>query len=110
MFQKPTYEELFEENQILKAINKTLSENQEKLEARMAELEAILKQNSQTSSKPPSSDGYKKPKPTSSRKKSDKSKGAQKGHKGSGLQLPHEPDKIVEHLPSQCESCEHKDI
>ena len=103
MFQKPTYEELFEENQMLKAIIKSLSE-------RISELEAILKQNSQTSSKPPSSDGYKKPKPTSSRKKSDKSKGAQKGHKGSGLQLPHEPDKIVEHLPSQCESCEHKNI
>lgn len=75
MFQKPTYEEFFEENQIIKTINKTLSETLERQEARMAELEAILKQNSQTSSKPPSSDGYKKPKPTSSRKKSDKSKG-----------------------------------
>ena len=110
MFQKPTYEELFEENQMLKAIIKSLSENQERQETRIAELEAILKQNSQTSSKPPSSDGYKKPKPTNSRKKGDKSKGAQKGHKGSGLQLPHEPDKIVEHLPLQCESCEHKDV
>ncbi|EFC90409.1 transposase [Dethiosulfovibrio peptidovorans DSM 11002] len=110
MFQKPTYEELFEENQMLKAIIKSLSENQERQETRIAELEAILKQNSQTSSKPPSSDGYKKPKPTSSRKKSDKSKGAQKGHKGSSLHLPHEPDKIVEHLPKQCESCEHKDV
>ncbi|MDD4836576.1 MAG: DUF6444 domain-containing protein [Dethiosulfovibrio sp.] len=95
---------------MLKAIIKTLSETLVRQEARIAELEAILKQNSQTSSKPPSSDGYKKPKPTSSRKKSDKSKGAQKGHKGSGLELPHEPDKIVEHLPVQCESCEHKDI
>ena len=110
MFQKPTYEELFEENQMLKAIIKTLSETLKRQEARMAELEAILKQNSQTSSKPPSSDGYKKPKPTSSRKKSDKSKGAQKGHKGSGLELPHGPDSIVEHLSKQCESCEHKDI
>ncbi|MDD4836772.1 MAG: hypothetical protein PHU72_06695 [Dethiosulfovibrio sp.] len=42
MFQKPTYEELFEENQILKAIIKTLSETLDRQEARMAELKAIL--------------------------------------------------------------------
>jgi hypothetical protein len=42
----------------------------EQLSAEVAELKARLGMNSQNSSKPPSSDGYKKPKPVSLRKAS----------------------------------------
>ena len=46
---RPTYDQLLEENILLKAIIK-------KLEERIAHLEAQLNQNSKNSSKPPSSD------------------------------------------------------
>ncbi|WP_420871910.1 DUF6444 domain-containing protein [Cohnella rhizosphaerae] len=42
--------------------NRTLLEQNQKLERRVHELERQLGQNSQNSSKPPSSDGFRKPK------------------------------------------------
>jgi len=109
MIQKPTYEELFAENQILKEIIKDFSERFKKAEVRISELEAQLNQNSRNSSKPPSSDGYKKPKVVNSRTKTGKKKGAQKGHKGTGPKLPHAPDKIIEHMPEECKNCDKKE-
>lgn len=110
MVQKPTYEELLFIIQDLTAKLEKSEALLAKAEARIAKLEAQLNLNSRNSSKPPSSDGYKKPKPVNSRKKTGKKKGAQEGHKGSGLKLPHEPDNIVEYLPKQCENCDQKDI
>ena len=76
------------------------------LEEKIKELEERLNKNSQNSSKPPSSDGYKKPRPVSNREKSGKKPGAQPGHKGSGFKLP-DPDVIqdVAHIPEKCRSC-----
>ena len=54
---------------------------------RIAELEARLNQNCKNSSRPPSSDGFKKPK--SLRKPSGKKPGGQHGHEGRGLKLMH---------------------
>ena len=73
---------------------------------KIKELEERLNKNSQNSSKPPSSDGYKKPRPVSNREKSGKKPGAQPGHKGSGFKLP-DPDVIqdVAHVPEKCRSC-----
>ena len=70
-----------------------------------AELKARLNSNSNNSSKPPSSDGYKK-KPAFPKAKNGK-QGGQKGHKGRTLQQVEKPDKIVECNPKKC-SCGHE--
>lgn len=65
--------------------------------------------NSKNSSKPPSSDGYKKakPKPKSQRQRTGKKPGGQKGHPGSNMKIPHEPNEVLEHLPEQCQNCQY---
>lgn len=73
------------------------------LEARVAELEAKLNQNSSNSSKPPSSDGPHvkpaPPKPPSGRKR-----GGQPGHpKHDRVILP--PDEVIDHKPERCRRC-----
>ena len=76
--------------------------------ARIKELEERLSKNSQNSSKPPSSDGYRKSRPVSNREKTGRKAGAQAGHQGHGLKTP-KPDVIedVAHLPKECEGCPH---
>ena len=73
---------------------------------KIKELEEKLNKNSQNSSKPPSSDGYKKPHPVSNREKTGKNPGAQPGHQGNGFKMPR-PDKIVDvpHEPEKCKGC-----
>jgi transposase len=66
----------------------------DKLEKRVKELESQLGKNSNNSSKPPSSDGYKKP-IKNNREKSDKKQGAQEGHEGTTLQMVKTPDKVI---------------
>lgn len=65
-------------------------------------LEARLAQNSDNSSKPPSSDGYTKPAPKSLRKKSGLSSGGQSGHPGSTLPSVGKPDFIIVHRLKRC--------
>ena len=76
--------------------------------ARIKGLEERSGKNSQNSSKPPSSDGYRKPRPVSNREKTGRKAGAQPGHQGHGLNMP-EPDVIedVAHLPEECAGCPH---
>ena len=74
------------------------------LKAEVAKLKAQLNSNSRNSSKPPSSDGYKK-KPAFPRKKKGK-QGGQQGHKGRTLQQVEHPDKTVKHKPGPCD-CGH---
>lgn len=87
-------ESIEESNRIIKELNQTIEELKEK-----------LNKNSKNSSKPPSSDGYKKPTPKSLRKSSGKKMGGQKGHPGAYLSVINEPDKIESHMPSSCEGC-----
>ena len=68
------------------------------------ELKEQLNKNSKNSSKPPSSDGFKKPAPKSLRKPSGKKAGGQNGHQGTHLAVITAPDKIVKHMPSACEA------
>ena len=74
------------------------------------ELKEQLNKNSKNSSKPPSSDGFKKPAPKSLRKASCKKAGGQNGHQGTHLAVITASDKIVKHMPSACEGCPHYQI
>ncbi len=72
---------------------------------RLEELERRLAKDSHNSSKPPSSDGFKrrgKKHPTSN-----KTKGGQAGHTGHALELVETPDRVMIHRPSHCEACHH---
>lgn len=74
----------------IKSLEFQIKELNEKLKF----LEARLNQNSQNSSKPPSTDVFmdKKPKPKSSRIISGKNPGGQEGHPGSTLEMVEAPD------------------
>jgi transposase len=79
------------------------------LRERIAELERSLGLDSQTSSKPPASDGLKKSnqiRTKSLREKGKRSSGGQIGHPGQTLEQVLEPEKIVEHpTPYSCFGC-----
>ena len=67
-----------------------------------------LNMDSHNSSKPPSSDGYKKPNRNRSlRENSGRKPGGQKNHKGMNMSLPHEPDEVKVHTPIKCQTCPH---
>lgn len=88
-----TIEELRKENAVIKAEN--------------AGLKRRLGMDSNNSSKPPSSDGY-KPKPKSLRKTGGKN-GGQPGHPGKTLRMSDKPDEIVVLKAKVCSHC-HADI
>lgn len=96
--------------------NSALSEEVAMLNAKVGQLTRIIEKlteqknkNSKNSSKPPSSDGYKKPAPKSLRGKSGKKKGGQEGHDGTNLSQSAIPDNIVGCMPSKCEFCAHRE-
>ena len=99
------------------ALNASLNSLQQSFDAQTAliaqlnqtiqELKEQLNKNSKNSSKPPSSDGFKRPAPKSLRKPSGKKVGGQEGHQGTFLSVLSDPDKIVKHMPSTCEGCPH---
>lgn len=68
-------------------------------------LKSQINKNSQNSSKPPSSDGFKKPKPKSLRSKTGKAQGGQQGHNGKTLHQVEEPDEIETHHVDHCHQC-----
>jgi transposase len=85
-------------------IEKLEKENAE-LKKRLEELERIISQNSNNSSKPPSSDYGRNTKPTKPKKKKRaRKKGAQKGHKPSLRQLlpPESVTKTIDLIPDCC--------
>jgi len=85
--------------------NKILRHENTLLKAENTELKVRLNSNSSNSSKPPSSDGYKKkpalPKPILGKQ------GGQTGHKGQTLKQIKDPDKIIKCMPGEC-SCGHE--
>jgi transposase len=78
------------------ALFDALQQAVEALENRVSHLEAILAKDSHNSSKPPSSNGFKRP-PKSLRQKSGKKAGGQQGHAGSAMRQVENPDHTVIH-------------
>jgi len=74
------------------------------LQQKVDELTARLNKDSHNSSKPPSTDGFKK-KPVTLRMKSGNKPGGQKGHPGSGLAFCDTPKDTIIHSPSACCNC-----
>ena len=76
------------------------------LEQKVKELEGRNKKDSHNSSKPPSTDGFKKPTPKNSRNKSARSPGGQQGHKGITLEKVDNPDhQQIHHIACPCTKC-----
>lgn len=69
------------------------------LSQEVKELKAQINKNSRNSSKPPSSDGYRK-KPALPKPK--KKRGGQEGHKGDTLKMVDQPDSIEKLIPQRC--------
>ncbi|MGC7873918.1 DUF6444 domain-containing protein [Desulfosporosinus sp. SYSU MS00001] len=86
------------------AMIEKLTKENKALAARVQSLENQIKTNSNNSSKPPSSDGFKK-KTKSLRKPSDKKPGGQPGHEGHTLEQVENPDEIIEHILDKCSKC-----
>lgn len=80
-----------------------LQEQVETLSARVKELENRLGKNSHNSSKPPSTDAFRKP--VTLRPKSERKPGGQTGHKGYTLKITEQPDHTVFHDPTACSDC-----
>ena len=93
---------LLAQNRQLTALVEKQARRIEQLEQRVHELERQLGQNSNNSSKPPSSDGLRKP--TNLRQAGGK-KGAPKGHNGQTLRFSTTPDEIVVHRLVSCARC-----
>lgn len=94
-------------SQALKEATQTISVQQEMIESlqqRVSTLQEQLGKDSHNSSKPPSSDGWKR-RTRSLRKKSGKKPGGQAGHHGHHLRQVSTPDEIVLHTVERCEHC-----
>ena len=116
-------ERLLEEMLVLvKTQNEQLTELQEIIAAKDAEIAALTaqvaaltgrieelthKKNSSNSSTPPSAERLDKPAPRSMRTKSGRKAGGQAGHKGIGMKIDRKPDKTIPHHPEQCMGCPH---
>ncbi|MCA1679728.1 MAG: IS66 family transposase [Actinobacteria bacterium] len=85
-----------------------LVEANQRLEARVGELERRLNRSSRNSSLPPSQDPPSAP-PRPGGRRSGRGRGGQPGHKGSHRPLlaPERVDEVVEHWPERCRSCAH---
>jgi len=73
------------------------------LKKRIKALEDRLGQNSSNSSRPPSTDWFKKK--INLRKKTGRSPGGQCGHRGSNLKMIDSPDSIIVHSVPSCSNC-----
>jgi transposase len=93
--------ELEEENKELKEALKKKDIEIEHLNTTITNLTARLKKDSSNSSKPPSTDGFKKT-IHNSREKTGKKPGGQQGHKGEGLKLFENPTETIECKDGNC--------
>ena len=90
----------------LRAEVSALRDALEKSEDRAARLAAMLKKDSSTSDRPPSTDpDFNKAKAESSKEKSGKKVGGQPGHKGHNLKPSPNPDVVVDKMPPETCAC-----
>lgn len=101
----PLEKELTEQVAQLTETITRLNQTIDTLNQTIAELRERLNKNSRNSSKPPSSDGYKKPNPKSLRESSGRKAGGQDGHEGHHLSIEQATQKTVPHMPSACLTC-----
>lgn len=99
--------ELLEQIKGLREKIEALEREVQRVQTENAELRRRLGQNSQNSSKPPSSDGYRK---TGVRrpglpKGENRKAGGQEGHKGETLRQVERADKVEIHMPTECKVC-----
>jgi transposase len=83
----------------------SLRQENTQLKRENKELRRRLNLNSTNSSKPPSSDGYKKPTPKNLREKTGKKTGGQVGHRGHTLRQVETPDQVIQHQLDRCADC-----
>lgn len=96
-----------QENEQLKQKIQELETALQAAQRQIAELTALLKQNSRNSHWPSSRDKSRKKKRTKSlRRKSDQKPGGQKGHQGHTLKMSDQPDVITTHRPDACQHCQ----
>ena len=91
------------QNQNLSEQISSLQNQNQELESRVEKLEVQVQKTSKNSSKPPSTDGFKKTQ--SLRKPSGAKPGGQKGHKGSTLEQSETPDEVIIHDITSCLEC-----
>lgn len=108
----PSYEELKAANAVLAEANVALMalvESQQakigELEAKIEELTRRLNQNSSNSSRPPSSDGFRKSPARKRQKQSGRKPGKQPGAPGANLAQVDNPNRVFEFMPSECARC-----
>ena len=96
-----------QENEQLKQKIQELEAALQTAQQQIAELTALLNQNSRNSHWPSSRDKSRKKKRTKSlRPKSDRQPGGQKGHAGHTLKLSDKPDVVTIHRPETCDYCQ----
>ncbi|QMV41820.1 IS66 family transposase [Cohnella cholangitidis] len=93
---------LLAQNEKLTEMVETQAVQINKLEKRVHELERQLGQNSNNSSKPPSSDGLRK---KNNLRQPGGNKGAPKGHEGHTLRFSLVPDEVIVHALPACKNC-----
>lgn len=86
----------------LKEMIRTLKKRIAELEDKVAVLEGRIKKDSSNSSKPPSSDGFKKPRTYSTREKSGRKPGGQVGHIGRTIKPDVEETKVIDRKEGAC--------
>ena len=101
----PLEKQLTEQVAQLKETIARLTQTIEAQNRRIEELLEQLNKNSRNSSKPPSSDGYKKPQPKSLRESSGRKAGGQDGHDGHHLSIDQPPKEVISHMPVGCAGC-----